>query len=146
MLRISLCTLFAASLLNAGCGDDPPTDRPFVLAQVSVAHLVKQGMEKEIISDTLVRSVTIPARDSAVSSDGTKRVWCDGARLIVQDVADGQRIVLHEEEAPSGVVVCFSPTFVDDGSEVHFYQLIEDPASDSTFQKTRVIIALGEGE
>ncbi len=146
MARFTLLLLLLLVMVPFGCGGEGPTDRPFVLARVPVGQLVKQGMEKEIINDTLLRSVTTPAQDSAISHDGTKRVWCEETRLIVQEIASGETVVLHEEEAPSGVAVCFGPTFVEDDSEVHFYQLIEDPASDSTYQKTRVIIALGEGE
>ena len=139
--------VLALFLLFYGCGDgEELSDEPFVLEQVPVSELMKQGMEKEIIGDTIIARLTPPVRDTAHSSDGSKSAWCEDGRVVVYDNASGEQVILHEEEAPAGVALCYQPSFSDDGLEIHFYQLIDDPISDSSYQKTRVIIALGESE
>lgn len=142
--RLSFLLLLVPLL--PGCGDGIDPDRPFILADVSAENLVKQGMEKEIVGDSLLAAPPADARDSVVSADSSKRAWCDGRQLVVQNLSDQQTIVLHEEEVTAGVASCFGPTFSSDGSEIEFFQLIRDGGSDSLYQLARVIIALGEGE
>ena len=145
--RTAIRILLPVMLSLASCGeaDEPP--RPFVLAEVSATNLVKQGMEKEIVGDTVISGIPLGSGDTALSHDSSKLAWCDRRKLYVADVAGGDGVVLHDEEGEAGIVACLRPEWSQDGSELQFMELTSgDDGVDSIYQMTRVIIALAAGD
>lgn len=143
----SLSVLLLLTLPLFACGESEPDDRPFILAESEAANLVKQGMEKEIVGDTVIAGTPVSVGDTVVSPDGSKRAWCQGRRLLVADRHHPDGVVLHDESEHGGVVACLAPTWSPDGSEISFVELLPSGEGiDSVYQVTRVIIALGAGE
>ena len=145
-MRFPLFSLIALLLL-ASCTQDVG-ETPFVITQVKAQNLIKKGMEKMILGDTVVPSPEDLNVLPVLSPDSSKRAWIEGVTLIVSEAnSPDQRIVLYDKADAGSAIYCFGPAWSSDGSEISFEELdAEQTVGDSVLRHTRVIIALGEGQ
>ncbi len=143
-MKFPLLFLAIAATL-AACGD-APEEQPFRLDAVAADNLVTQGMEKEILGDTVIVSLDSISLGPVISADGTKELVVDGTDLLVRPTgaADASSVLYDLSDAPDALAL-HAPSWSADGSEVMFRQ-IEVGSSDSAYTQTRVIIILGAGE
>lgn len=145
--RITLFSgyLLVLSVAVGACGSEDP-ERPFRLADVPAENLIRQGMEKSILDDTVVSDASMLPLGPVLSSDGSKILAIEQDRVTVADEGDSSttKVIYDRADAPEAAYL-FDPRWSADGAELGFRELIPAGQSDSTFMQMRVVIALGEG-